>query len=171
MSGNASHTFPPQTAIHKRSFHAAFEADVDGDSTMRSSPSNSDPEDNPNPFPSTRDLATPTPDLDHGAPVSELSPPTSQDPPDTNNNVAMTDPTEEQQQQQPSSVGGGEERRTMNGIRGLKAKEEEAEVPGATWKTKRAQEEFQRAMETVVDKDFNLRKCVPLCAARFKTQD
>lgn len=32
-----------------------------------------------------------------------------------------------------------------------------SEHPVASWQTKRAQEEYQRAMEHVVDKDFNLR--------------
>lgn len=31
-----------------------------------------------------------------------------------------------------------------------------AEPPGAAWKSKRVQEEYQRALEHVVDKDFNL---------------
>lgn len=33
-----------------------------------------------------------------------------------------------------------------------------SEHPIASWQTKRAQEEYQRAMEHVVDKDFNLRR-------------
>ena len=36
----------------------------------------------------------------------------------------------------------------------------EPEPPIAEWKSKRAQEEFQRAMEKVVDRDFNLSSCI-----------
>ena len=32
------------------------------------------------------------------------------------------------------------------------------DAPGAGWKSKRAQEEYQRAMETVVDRDFSLKQ-------------
>lgn len=31
-------------------------------------------------------------------------------------------------------------------------------IPGAAWKNKRAQEDFQRAMEGVVDRDFSLKE-------------
>ena len=33
----------------------------------------------------------------------------------------------------------------------------EADMPGASWMNKRAEEEYHRALECVVDKDFNLR--------------
>lgn len=35
----------------------------------------------------------------------------------------------------------------------------EADKPGASWMNKRSEEEYQRAMEYVVDKDFSLRMC------------
>lgn len=35
---------------------------------------------------------------------------------------------------------------------------EQKEQPGASWMNQRAQEEYQRALESVVDKDFSLRK-------------
>lgn len=34
-----------------------------------------------------------------------------------------------------------------------------AEQPIAAWKSKRAQDDYQRAMEHVIDRDFNLRMC------------
>ena len=33
-------------------------------------------------------------------------------------------------------------------------------APGASWMNKRAEEEYQRAMEYVIDQDFNLGMCV-----------
>jgi len=131
----------------------ALDADVDGDSAMRSSPSDSGAEET-NLFPSTNDPATPTPDLGHIGQAAELSPPTSQDPPmPGDGNVAMDMGGEEAMMNNIT----GEEERAINGIKGLRTKDDEREAPGGTWKTKRAQEEYQRAMESVVDKDFNLR--------------
>ncbi|PWY80579.1 hypothetical protein BO70DRAFT_396874 [Aspergillus heteromorphus CBS 117.55] len=116
--------------------------DPDGDSQMASSPESSQAlsEDS---HPGTR---TPTNKLSSVRPPfggSELSPPGSQTQTQTSTlggqgsfgPGAFTDsPLAQQQQQQPL----------------------DQQAPGASWMNKRAEEEYQRAMEYVVDQDFNL---------------
>ena len=83
-----------------------------------------------------------TPQNDHlnAAAPGELSPPRSQTQetrPTTNGNYAADD-------------------MTMSGAEVVEQKQED--VPGAGWKSKKAQEEMQRAWEHVVDRDFSLRE-------------
>jgi hypothetical protein len=115
---------------------------MDGDSEMRSSPEESETD----PFPSTNaannhDPVTPTDNtlspIDK-LKMAELSPPTSQDPPGLD---GLAEP------QLPF---------TLSGLDDIKPKEMKMDEPGASWKNKKAQEDFQRAWSDVVDKDFSL---------------
>ncbi|PWY95036.1 hypothetical protein BO94DRAFT_581381 [Aspergillus sclerotioniger CBS 115572] len=116
--------------------------DLDGDSQMASSPESSHAlsEDS---HPGTR-TRTPTNKLSNTRPPfggSELSPPGSQT--------------------QTNTVGG---QGTSFGPSGpidspLATQTQQADqqtAPGASWMNKRAEEEYQRAMEYVIDQDFNL---------------
>ncbi|KAL4965086.1 uncharacterized protein BDV14DRAFT_62434 [Aspergillus stella-maris] len=110
--------------------------DPDGDSQMASSPESSH---------SLSDIdagaRTPTqttnPSAQFNGGASELSPPGSQ----TQVSTGMGDLDS-------SATGTGPE----GGWSGTDA----AQQPGASWMNKRAEEEYQRAMEFVVDLDFNL---------------
>jgi hypothetical protein len=44
----------------------------------------------------------------------------------------------------------------MQGISGAEGGTGESQHPGASWMNKRAEEEYQRAMEYVIDLDWNL---------------
>jgi len=124
---------------------------------MRSSPSDSGAEDNAGLFPSTNDPSTPTQDLRPSAPSPELSPPMSQDQPgdaSAPSGLQAEDPMTSN-----ALVVGGEAERPVNGTKGARPfKDDEQDQPGGKWKNKRAQDEYSRAMESVVDKDFNLRE-------------
>lgn len=116
-------------------------ADIDGDSEMLSSSGSASP----------AGARTPTETRQQFA-GSELSPPGSQ----TRSQHGVTG------QATASSTGGaggfektGESHTPTDG----KAQTtEQKEQPGASWMNQRAQEEYQRALESVVDKDFSLRK-------------
>ncbi|KAL9108860.1 MAG: hypothetical protein Q9227_006391 [Pyrenula ochraceoflavens] len=92
-----------------------------------------------------------TPHNDHlnaGVP-GELSPPRSQDPAGEDGPVidmqdAPTDPDIDLEESQ--RLGDGKNGDTTKYL------------PGAAWTNKRAKEDYQRAMEGVVDKDFNARE-------------
>ena len=92
-----------------------------------------------------------TPHNDHlnaGVP-GELSPPRSQGPAAEDTSlVDMTDAPETSDIVPEDSQRPGE---TRNG-------DSEKYVPGAAWTNKRAQEDYQRAMDAVVDRDFNPRE-------------
>lgn len=46
---------------------------------------------------------------------------------------------------------------------GSKSGAQGKDAPGASWNNQRAQEEFNRALENVVDRDFSLREFYPSC--------
>ena len=92
--------------------------------------------------PSTTVVRPQTPQNDHlnAAAPGELSPPRSQPQdtrPATNGHYAADD-------------------MAMSGAEMVEQKQED--VPGAGWKSKKAQEEMQRAWEYVVDRDFSLKE-------------
>lgn len=120
------------------------EPDYDGDSQMASSPESS--------LPGTRTPTTSNPAYANTSTpaqaatgMGELSPPGSQ--------------------QQAHRTAGG---RTMSGGGGVelaaasgsqqKQQQSQQRRPGETWMNKRAEDEYHRAMESVVDKDFSLSK-------------
>ncbi|KAK2755964.1 hypothetical protein FQN54_005761 [Arachnomyces sp. PD_36] len=83
-------------------------------------------------------------------PASELSPPGSQGVPNT-------------KRQMSSSEGlGAVSASFTNSRKGIDQKTSESteakNAPGASYMNKRAEEDYQRAMETVIDRDFTLRE-------------
>lgn len=130
-------------------------ADVDGDSQMRSS-SSSDADDTETMFPEANDPPTP-----QNNPMlvpfqaSELSPPTVQDPPDQNGVGVPSEDLMDLGEVQDLSSRNGMDEDVM--ARGVGLKEEDMRQPGWTWNNKKARDEYARAMEQVVDKNFNLR--------------
>jgi hypothetical protein len=80
---------------------------------------------------------TPTHNAQAAAPTSELSPPGSQ--PQQIPDISSTTDYGPRTEAEPRNLPG-----------------KGPEQPVAAWKTKRAQDEYQRAMEQVIDKDFNL---------------
>ncbi|MCJ1292178.1 hypothetical protein MMC34_003728 [Xylographa carneopallida] len=132
------------------------EEDRDGDSQMVSSDSGNESD---SMFPSASDPPTPQ---NHGATnlehlqSSQLSPPNSQDPFNTNRNVTQEDLMDMSDQQ----FGGLTSAETGN-VRGQGSNEEHKDAekePGWAWKNKKAMDEYQRAMDQVLDKNFNLRE-------------
>ena len=114
--------------------HSLDPKDPDGDSTMTSSVDSIRPDDG-----ARTGARTPTGTAQAssaGVDVSELSPPGSQT-----------------KQEAGVSVGGIG---TALEQRGGESAEKTVDTNIAAWKSKRAQEEFQRAMEYVIDKDFKL---------------
>lgn len=73
----------------------------------------------------------------HAAPASELSPPGSQP-------------------QQIPAISAADDLKGP-ALDGAQTAGQGPEQPVAAWKSKRAQDEYQRAMEHVIDKEFNLR--------------
>lgn len=80
---------------------------------------------------------TPTHNAQTAAPASELSPPGSQ--PQQISDISSTTDFRPRTEGEASNIPG-----------------KGPEQPIAAWNTKRAQDEYQRAMEQVIDKDFNL---------------
>ncbi|KAF3389389.1 hypothetical protein F1880_004167 [Penicillium rolfsii] len=80
---------------------------------------------------------TPTHNTQATAPASELSPPGSQ--PQQIADISATTDYRPRTEAEPGNFFG-----------------KVSENPVASWKSKRAQDEYQRAMEQVIDKDFNL---------------
>ncbi|MCJ1384268.1 hypothetical protein MMC17_007384 [Xylographa soralifera] len=132
------------------------EEDRDGDSQMLSSDSGNESD---SMFPSASDPPTPqnlsTNTLEHLR-SSQLSPPNSQDPFNMNRNVTQEDLMDmsEQQLGEMSSTGLGN---TRGGPSNEEQKDAEKE-PGWAWKNKKAMDDYQRAMDQVLDKNFNLRE-------------
>jgi hypothetical protein len=128
------HIFPPvllHTTLHPL-ITVLDPKDPDGDSTMTSSIDSIRPDDS-----ARTGARTPTGNAQassSGLNTSELSPPGSQT------------------QQCPGAP--PVDTRTALEIRAGQTADKNAEL--AAWKTKRAQEDYQRAMEYVVDKDFTL---------------
>ncbi|KAJ9198994.1 hypothetical protein DTO166G4_7325 [Paecilomyces variotii] len=111
-------------------------ADPDGDSEMVSSPESEDLHQPSSPQPTgTR---TPTNGGTHFN--SELSPPGSQ------------------KASEPAARPGGMTFTTGSEAVDRKGDSKTTEKPGASWMNKRAEEEYQRALENVVDRDFSLRE-------------
>ncbi|KAL2866522.1 uncharacterized protein BJX67DRAFT_355024 [Aspergillus lucknowensis] len=106
--------------------------DADGDSQMASSPESSRSlSDAEEPKPGSQTPTRPSQTtFSQFAGASELSPPGSQ----TQNPANILD------------LGKG----------ATSTEDESTEQPGASWMSKRAQEEYQRAMEYVIDQDFSL---------------
>ncbi|MCJ1364097.1 hypothetical protein MMC16_003206 [Acarospora aff. strigata] len=131
-------------------------SDADGDSQMHSSQSSVEDE-TETMFPTANDPPTPitNPHLDQAF-ASELSPPTSQDPPDPHNGR----PTEHDMMDYTSGLqnGNSRERGEQSSTREAARRADMAHEPGAAWNNPRAQEEYARAMENVVDKNFSLRE-------------
>ncbi|KAI9711619.1 MAG: hypothetical protein M1812_007142 [Candelaria pacifica] len=149
----------------------------DDDSQMHSSPSD-DGDDTELMFPSATDPSTPprTTQTQNFLPTAELSPPASQDPREDlemgnsmDTTVIGTNMSEERlaryitDKLAPSTNGSdlllthdnahaAENRYSEQG-----KKSDEENQPGYAWKNKRAQEEFSRAMEQVVDKKWSMR--------------
>jgi hypothetical protein len=106
---------------------------------------------------------TPNNHLNAAAP-GELSPPRSQrhghdDPEVLYGDDASGATGNEAQVKQPDFMGGGEQERDLG-----------KDEPGSEWKSKRAQEDYQRAMESVVDRDFNLRRFGDVLAVQPEEQ-
>lgn len=82
------------------------------------------------------------------AAASELSPPGSQ--------PTLTDPIPNL-----ATFGGVEALKDSDSIQ--QGNGQPFDVPVAAWKSKRSQEEYQRAMDNVIDRDFNLSMSVWVC--------
>ncbi|MCJ1420888.1 hypothetical protein MMC32_007247 [Xylographa parallela] len=132
------------------------EEDRDGDSQMLSSDSGNESD---SMFPSASDPPTPqnpsTNTLENLR-SSQLSPPNSQDPFAMDRNIVQEDLMDmsEQQLGEQSSAGLG----TLRGGPSNEEQKEAEKEPGWAWKNKKAMDEYQRAMEQVLDKNFNLRE-------------
>lgn len=79
----------------------------------------------------------------------ELSPPRSQDP------IGEQGPVVEMEDAPPSTEMLPED---VSPVNDFKREDGGKYVPGAAWKSKRAQEDFQRAIESVIDRDFSLKE-------------
>ncbi|EAW10608.1 uncharacterized protein ACLA_050800 [Aspergillus clavatus NRRL 1] len=116
--------------------------DLDGDSQMASSPESSvgSPAGSRTPT-NNADLDDPHSDF---AGATELSPPGSQ----TQNFPDVTEMV--------GLEGNGPAGGSSAQISAQPQPQQQQQQPGAMWMNKRAEEEYQRALEYVVDKDFNL---------------
>jgi hypothetical protein len=129
--------------------------DPDGDSEMLSSPESGKFAPGPN------DPRTPRapPGLTEQFPASELSPPGSQGVANTKQPITRNEAI------------GSVSAVFANSRKAIEQKSTEAteakNAPGSSWMNKRAEEEYQRAMEYVVDLDFSLRKILPRFINRF----
>lgn len=141
--------------------------DIDGDSTMHSSPdlAAADDEMFPDEAPSTPKNAAAFA-LD---PASELSPPNSQGGPSTstaasailNANGKRILPPSASGEASSSSVSGGVHTDPATGYQWSKHEDQ----PGYEWKNNRAREEEARALEQIVDKANQIKRKLRLCAA------
>ncbi|KAF7118167.1 hypothetical protein CNMCM5793_007568 [Aspergillus hiratsukae] len=117
--------------------------DLDGDSQMASSPESS--------VDSPAGSRTPTNNNSLNDPASgfagasELSPPGSQ----TQNFSEVTEMAELEKNRASDLL-------TQVAGQQQQQQQQQQQRPGARWMNKRAEEEYQRAMEYIVDKDFNL---------------
>lgn len=115
--------------------------DPDGDSEMLSSSESG----------SISGTRTPTEPRDRYVPASELSPPGSQEAPATQTGVAHSTNSP------PMSVfDKPSESKIIETDSTKQSKHMLNDQPGASWKNQRAQEEYERAWDQVLDKDFNL---------------
>ena len=123
--------------------HLLDPRDPDGDSTMTSSVDSIRPDDG-----ARAGARTPTGTAQAssaGVDVSELSPPGCQ--------------TKQEAGVSAGGIGAALEQR------GGESAEKTVDLNIAAWKSKRAQEEYQRAMEYVIDKDFTLGMWLSICTS------
>ncbi|GCB26564.1 hypothetical protein AAWM_09449 [Aspergillus awamori] len=123
--------------------------DPDGDSQMASSPESShglSEDSHPGTRTPTNKLTNPRPPPFGG---SELSPPGSQTQTATLNSQG-------QMSFNPSLIDSPLATQTTQQIQQQQQQGEQMDAPGASWMNKRAEEEYQRALEYVVDQEFNL---------------
>ncbi|GAQ33957.1 hypothetical protein ABZX51_002998 [Aspergillus tubingensis] len=123
--------------------------DPDGDSQMASSPESShglSEDSHPGTRTPTNKLTNPRPPPFGG---SELSPPGSQTQTATLN-------TQGQMAFNQSLIDSPLATQTTQQVQQQQQQAQQMDAPGAAWMNKRAEEEYQRAMEYVVDHDFNL---------------
>ena len=108
-------------------------------------------------FPSATDPPTPQndPNLSHFS-ISELSPPTSQDPQGEDGRALQDDFMDLTQAQDPMNSSSAREP-MITSSRSSRTLVEAEEEPGYAWNNKKAREEYQRAEELLVDKNFSLR--------------
>jgi hypothetical protein len=157
------------TILFQINIHTSCTAeDNDPDSSMLSSPSNedehdsdhnlyNDDEEDQDLFPSSEHPSTPKNNHLNATAPGELSPPQSQ---------STSQPVATGTEHTIGSGGIGDEGidaySNVNGIDGAGEMEEQQNgktyVPGAGWKTRKAQEDYQRAEQILVDRDFNLRE-------------
>lgn len=153
---------------HRRSL-ITLEVDADGDSQMRTSSSDEDEVDTL--FPTANDPTDPQDQPRASTFMSELSPPASQDPPNdpgwTDYQPDDMDVTEShggpgsdvfQKHVDPADVFGssGQVQSSLKDDFEIRGDAEHA--PGYAWTNKKAREEYQRALEQVVDRGFSLRE-------------
>ena len=131
--------------------HSVAYGDPDGDAPMRSS-SSSDNESEAM-FPSAND----PPASQNDAALAQLrqaglSPPSSQDPPHLNGtSVDMMEVIESE------DFPNGEASNVQSGARRVHGEGQEADKePGYAWSNPRAREEYARAMDSMLDKDFSI---------------
>lgn len=153
---------------HKPSV-VTLEIDADGDSQMRSSSSDEDEADAL--FPAANDPPDAQDQPRASTFVSELSPPASQDPPDDPewtgfqaDDMDVTDshgaPSGDGLQSHLNTAevfgSSGQVQSPLKDDYEITGDAENA--PGYAWTNKKAKEEYQRALEQVVDRSFNLRE-------------
>jgi len=134
----------------------SHEEDGDGDSQMLSSDSDNGSD---SMFPSANDPPTPQ-NLSASALAqlrsSQISPPNSQDPFNVNGNLPQEDLMDMSEHQLGEVSNAG-----LVNVKGDLSNEEQRDQekePGWSWKNKKAIDDYQRAMEQVLDKSFNLRE-------------
>ncbi|MCJ1401889.1 hypothetical protein MMC11_005106 [Xylographa trunciseda] len=132
------------------------EEDRDGDSEMLSSDSENESD---SMFPSANDPPTPQ-NLSANALAqlrsSQLSPPNSQDPFNTSGNMPQEDLMDMSEQQAGELFSTG-----LGNAKAILSNEEQMDLekePGWAWKNNKAIDEYERAMDHVLDKNFNLRE-------------
>lgn len=159
-------------AIDQRKCSPFAAEDIDPDSLMGSSPSDSATEEETDLFPSDTNVIANnhntvrplTPQNNHlnALAPGELSPPRSESRSQTYSMNQQTSTAERRH-----SAANGNDNENLNGNRGRPTEVVGQEIkddvvgdgkPGSGWKSKRAQEEYHRAMESVVDRDFSLRE-------------
>lgn len=114
-------------------------------------------------FPTAHDTLTPTKTTLATQPFgSELSPPASQDPPSQRNGAMAEDDVMDYTSNQQNGNGGAVVEQSITREVARRARDVERQ-PGSSWNNPRAAEEYNRAMETVVDQKFNLRKYILFC--------
>lgn len=125
--------------------------------------SSSDAEDAESMFPTANDPVTTNSQFDSilntaSGPVSDLSPPASQDPPGRNGALA--------QDGEAMDIGNGERGRKGNLKSEFAKTAASTHEPGASWNNRKAKDEWQRAWNSLEDKTFSLSEWWPIGRAR-----